>query len=215
MIREIKFQNQGSIRCKNHLYTAVSFFGYNSYFNFQKGTNIIYGDIDSDVWGISYLLSMYNVKSPSKSDFDRPLIALVDGKEMHLKELSNHCCYIDSKYYPLFNSKRKTVRQLIKAGLKASHSDYSIDDICDFFKLSPDRVDRPVPCVGNEKFRAMPAIGYACGKEIFCFPWLSEKMFEYYKNHILYSLEVLNTLGAISILPLSSSCRDIMTKSEF
>ena len=47
----------------------------------------------------------------------------------------------------------------------------------------------------------MVAIGYAFGKQIVCFPWLSKIRYSYFYNHIKYVVDTLTTLGAIVIVP--------------
>lgn len=73
------------------------------------------GEIDSGVWAVSYLLSMYTYK-PKDFTIFQPAAAMLDGISVSLSELSKKTCYMDYSYYPLFHS-RATVRQLIKRGL--------------------------------------------------------------------------------------------------
>ena len=201
MIKEIVVANSGYLNCKSCFYTSHDTLQEQDVFRFTIGINQLIGDIDSGIWGISYLLSMYNIDICKKMLFNPP-IAMVNGEEIFLESLTNSCCYLDHTAYPLFSSKRKTVRQLIKKGIKKSGSKLNVEEIIDMFSLDSSRVDRPINCVGNERFRAMAAIGYAYGKQIFCFPWLSKKMFDYYTNNILYLLDVLEKCGMIVILPV-------------
>lgn len=202
MIEKIEFCTSLVTLCKSDRYTSSNFLRESKKFEFVKGTNIIKCDIDSGEWGASYLFSMYNRRMIKRDPSNNDLFATVDGINMPLNELKEFCCYIDSSEYPLFNSKRKTVRKLIEAGLKSGKTNKTINEISEIFLLSEDRLDRPICYTGNERFRSMSAVGYAFGKQIFCFPWLSNMMFEYYSNSITCAMNALSTLGLMSILPV-------------
>ena len=202
MIKEILVSNEGGLCCKSNFYTSHDAVVSSVKFKFTTGVNMLVGDIDSGIWGMSYLLSMFNRIDIKKSCFQYPLVATVNGNEMPLKELTKHCCYLDQEQYPLFLSKRKTVRQLIDTGVKKSQSALKPNEIIELFALSSERLDRPICYVGNERFRAMAAVGFAFSKQVFCFPWLSKKMFDYYNNNILWLLDTLEKSEAIAIVPV-------------
>ena len=121
---------------------------------------------------------------------------------MPISDLTKHCCYLDNTLYSLFSSKRKTVLQLITKGLKKSQINMTAEQVCQLFKLDSERIHRPIYQVGNERFRAMAAVGYAYGKQVFCFPWLSKKMFDYFTNNILWLLDIIDELNLIAIVPI-------------
>ena len=177
-MKEIKISNEGSMRCRSSFYTSHDTLQLSMNFKFTVGVNKLIGDIDSGVWGISYLLSMlkYDVKEKL---FLNPLTAIVDEKEMKLEELTKRCCYLDETMYPLFSSKTKSVQKMIEIGLKKTKNNITVNEVIDRFMLDKNRIKRPIFCSGNERFRAMSAVGYSFGKEVFCFPWLSKKMFDY------------------------------------
>lgn len=204
MVKEIFFSNEGYVNCKSCFYTSHDVLQKSMTFKFYTGTNKLVGDIDSGIWGVSYLLSMFNV-NVEKETFLMPLVAVVDGKEMPLKQLAEHSCYLDESVYPLFSSRKKTVLGMIKRGVEKSGIDMTPQEICDMFLLDSYRIEKPIRYVGNEKFRAMAAVGYAYGKEIFCFPWLSKTMYDYYTNNITWLLDILEKLNTIVILPIGSS----------
>ena len=68
--------------------------------------------------------------------------------------------------------------------------------------ISPDRFERKLSCVGNEVFKAMSAIGYSHGKQVFCFPWISKMRFDNFHRNITDLLEVLQNLKTIIVLPV-------------
>ncbi|MBQ9070566.1 MAG: hypothetical protein IJY23_04380 [Clostridia bacterium] len=203
MIKRIVIKNAGYLYCNSNFYSSHDTIQSYQVFDFKTGINKLFGDIDSGIWGISYYISMFNTDVDKKL-FSEPFTALVDGKEVTLQDLSKQACYLDQTVYPLFKSKRKTVYQLIKKGLKASGLKTTPEEICNLFSLSPGRIIKPIKSVGNERFRAMCAVGYAYGKQIFCFPWLSKKMINYYGNNISWLLDILEKLNVIVILPSGS-----------
>ena len=198
MIKKICFSDEGCVHCKSNFYTCYDVLQSSMKFEFSTGINILEGEIDSGIFGISYLISMYN--DTCAKTFMAPPVALVDGVEMPLKELTNKACYLDHIHNPLF-SKRISTRKLVEKGLKKSHLPYTANEICAIFRMEDFRFDRPVSATGNEKFKAMAAVGFAFGKEIFCFPWLSKMRFESFNNHLPQLFDVLEHLEKIVIMP--------------
>lgn len=201
MINKIEFCHEDSVFCKSRFYTCCDILYKRKPFCFLQGVNKLVGDIDDGNFAVSYLLSMYDKINKKHMFYSQPDLK-VNDEETSLKELTKYCCYLDEREYPLFKSKRKTVRQLIEKGLKKSGIKKTCQEICDLFLLTDCRLDRPIYAVGNERFRSMAAVGYAHGKEVFCFPWLSKKMFNYYTNNILWLLDILEELKVIAIVPV-------------
>ena len=198
-IDSITIQNDGYVHCKSCFYTAHDFVSNNTDYTFSTGINKLVGEIDSGNWAISYLISMYKHRPKDFVLFEQPY-ATVNNNFVSLDELSEITCYMD-KLDPLFSAK-KTVKKLIIQGLEHSKLNYSCDDIKELFYLDGERFERPLCGVGNEIFRAMAAIGYSYGKEIFCFPWLSNRRFEGYHNNLAGLVTILKNLNKIIILPI-------------
>lgn len=199
MINKISFSNGAYIHCKSNFYSCVDVLQSYMKFEFSKGVNKLVGEIDSGIFAISYLLSMYRIDVP-KSVFDSIPMITVDDSCMELEKFTPVCCYLDQSY-PLFSSS-KTVRNQVSKGLKKSGLNYTPDEICDMFKMEKFRFDRPIVATGNEKYKAMAAIGFSHGKEVFCFPWLSRMRYEAFHNHMPHLLDTLEGLGKIVILPV-------------
>lgn len=202
IINNIVFSLNGYINCTSCFYSAQDMLDYNSIFRLSNGVNKLYGDIDCGVWAVSYCLSMYIHRPQNFTIADKPYL-LVDNREMTLSELNKFSCYMDDSF-PVFHTSKST-KKLVALALKKSNTDLSLDEIKDIFQLDNQRFERPLSCIGNEVFRAMAAIGYATGKEIFCFPWLSQKRLDYYHNNITKLLEILSDLNKIVVLPLGTN----------
>lgn len=196
-INEIKIANEGYILCKSSFYSVNDILSGRE-FHFTRGINRLEGGIDSGIFGISYLLSMYN-KIDKKTIFWTHE-ANVDGKIMDLSELTDYACYMDTSY-PLFSS-NQTVKSLIKRALSKTKLPYDPVYILDKFSIQSIHHNKPLKKTGNEKIKIMAAIGYCYGKQIFCFPWFSKMRFESFNKHMSYSLDVLASLGKIVILPI-------------
>lgn len=115
MAKKLIITNNGYVHCKSRFYTSRDLLSERRTYNFHIGENMLRGEIDSGVWAVSYLLSMYTYK-PKDFTIFQPAAAMLDGISVSLSELSKKTCYMDYSYYPLFHS-RATVRQLIKRGL--------------------------------------------------------------------------------------------------
>lgn len=199
IIEELKIKASGYVRCKSSFYSALDVLNGNE-FCFSPGINRIRGEIDSGVFGISYLLSM-----PEGANKKMLLSceASINGVAVELPKITGIACYMD-KLHPMFSTSA-TIRALIRKGLKKSNAPFSESEIIDRFMLRSDVVDRTIAQSGNESVKAMAAVAYSFGVEVFCFPWLSSLRFEAFGKHLDFTLEILDSLGKTVILPLSPS----------
>lgn len=197
-ITDIKIKNDGYVECKSCFYSANDILNDQS-FSFSSGINELTGEIDSGIWAVSYLMSMYSFAPKSFVLFDNAVIE-VNGNNMPLGDFSRFSCYMD-KCYPLFNSK-KTVKSIVEAGIKKNKMQCSAEEIRNLFKIDAERFKRPLSGVGNEIFNAMAAIGYVNNKQVYCFPWFSEMRYGGYHNHIKELLKTLSQLGMTVVVPV-------------
>ncbi len=174
-------------------------------YHFSQGENMLFGEIDSGIFGISYLIGMNKIKNATLFD---PIVR-INREQSSLNEIHKLSCYIDTLYY-LFSS-QKSVEKLISEGLKKTKNPMSCEQIVELFKLDSQRIPRPVKACGNEKYRAMAAIGYSFGKQIFCFPWFSSVRYKHLYRHIKYASKVLSSLGCVVIIPTE---KDIQEEDE-
>lgn len=189
-ILNITIKNEGYVHCKSAFYSCKDILSPTKY-TFTNGINMLNGDIDSGIWAISYLLSMYKCNSQEFILFDETTLT-INSENMQLDNFLLFSCYMDS-LYPLFASDA-SIRTIVSDGLKKTQSFSNPDDLKELFQLDCERFNRPIRKVGNECFKAMAAIGCAHNKQVFCFPWMSETRFNYYKNisDLLNTLEFLN-----------------------
>ena len=168
---------------------------------FQSGVNVIIGELDRELWGISYLVGMHAYQKKKRIYlYEEPIIQW-RTETISMEDLSKKACYLDP-CHPLFRSK-KTVKRLVEKGLKETKQKLSVDKVRRLFAIDSNRFDRPLSCVGNSRFRCMAAIGYAWGKEIYCFPWFSQKMGKYFDPHISDLCGRLERYGLTALLPTS------------
>lgn len=199
IIKKIEVKSDCSVYCKSRFYSAVNGLSENSVYTFTTGINKLHGEIDSEIWAVSYLLSMYTHRPKDCIMFNEPNI-LVNDEIMSLKEFAKYSCYMD-EIYPLFSTK-VSVKNLVKKGIKKSKINLSYMDVKKIFDLDDQRFERPLSCVGNEVFRAMAAVGLSYNKEVFCFPWLSHERYEGYHKNLWGLMDILESLGKIAIVPV-------------
>ncbi len=108
---------------------------------------------------------------------------------------------MDRKYNPIFST-NETVKNLVSNGIKQNGLEFSPNEIRDMFHMDAERFMRPVSGVGNERFRAMAAIGFVHGKQIFCFPWMSRLRFDAFHGHMTDLLDILENLKMVVIVPV-------------
>jgi len=198
MIEKITVKGDGYVCCRSEFYTARDILN-STQMSFFIGVNKLFGEIDSGIWAVSYLLSMYKKGSKDFVLFDKPEIT-VNNDVVSLDDILKSSCYMD-KSYPLFSSK-KSVRTLVEQVIKETGMNETADSIRDTFLISNDRFERPVSHVGNEVFKAMAAIGYCRGKRVFCFPWMSNERFNYYHRNLDDLLDILERLKTVVIFPI-------------
>lgn len=161
-------------------------------YKFEHGITILYGDIDCGGWGVSCGISQKQKDIVLSSE---EIIAEMNDTPCDLEKIYTHAWYMDQSFG------RKTVEKLVNQGLKKTNSNISAENIREIFQISSDRFQLPIQQVGNERFRCVAAIGYAFSKSIYCFPWISKKMVEYYGKNLIDVLEILEKLKQIVILP--------------
>lgn len=201
-INNISIKNEGYVYCKSSFYSAQDSLSNYSCYSFSCGINKLIGEIDSGNWAISYLLSMYKHRPEDFVLFEQPRVA-VNNKFISLDELSEFSCYMD-KLYPLFST-TNSVKEHIIQGLEHSKLNCSYDDIKNLFYIDNERFERPLNSVGNEIFKSMAAIGFSYKKEIFCFPWLSNRRFENCHKNLTALLQILENLKKTVIIPVGIS----------
>lgn len=161
-------------------------------YRFEPGITILYGDIDCGGWGVSSAFSQKckdTVLSPDEFSIE------INDSPADLGQIYANACYMD-----LIRS-RKSVDKLVAKALKKNHSQFSAEDIREIFEITPERFRFHTSGVGNEHFRCAAAIAYASSKSVYCFPWISKKMVEYYGLNLQDVLDILAKLGKIVILP--------------
>jgi len=202
-IENIAIKNDGYVKCESCFYMSKDVLDGDEY-HFSSGVNLLRGEIDSDNWAISYLMSMYDPKNEEIILFE-PAELSVNGETMKLSDFMKYSCYMD-KSYPLFSSKTP-IKKLVSDSIKKNKKEYSADYIRELFNISDFRFERSLSGVGHEIFRAMAAIGYVNNKQVFCFPWMSMRRFKAYNNHMSDLLNILDLLGAVVILPLGNNAK--------
>lgn len=208
-ISKISVKNDGYVHCHSSFYTSHDGLDKSMEYHFSLGVNKMNGEIDSEIWAISYLLSMYKYKPKDFVLFGDLSVTINDDTVISLEELSRYSCYMD-KCYPLFSGKTP-VNKLIMKAIQKNKLDCTPDDIRELFMIDEERFKRPLTGVGNEIFKAMAAIGYCHGKEVFCFPWLSDMRFKYYHGNMTFVLDSLERLNKIIILPVGNPECDCCT----
>ncbi len=189
----------GYIECRSGFYTVHDGFGRETTYTFFPGLNKMQGEIDSGVWAISYFLSMRGRRPKDFILFDNPVI-FVNGDQMSINELEKYSCYMD-KINPLF-ARKKSVREMVSIGLKKSGLSHAPEEIRELFCIEPYRFEQHLEGTGNERFKAMAAIAYCHQKQIFCFPWMSQKRYDAFHLHLSWLVDKLAEMRMIVILPI-------------
>ena len=169
---------------------------------FNSGITVISGDIDSGGWTLCYLLSMCGRE---KNIIIDPASKLVyNNVEYSFVQFAKKVGYIDKRLGLSYFENYCTVEKLLRKKLMSSKSSLLYENVISLFQLDKQRLHRPLIQCGNEYIRARAAIEFASGKDVFCFPWLSDKQFNYYKEHICFVCSVLSENSKIVIIPTAN-----------
>ena len=200
-IETIDVMCEGYVCCESGFYTAQDILQVDSSYSFVKGSNKIYGEIDSGVWAVSYLLSMYGHKSKNFSFLKQPKV-VVNGSVVPLQNIVPYSCYMD-RSYPLFSG-NSSIKKMVVKGIRTNQLNVTPEEVRQIFGIDLERFERPLVSAGNEIFKAMAAIGYCYEKQIYCFPWLSQMRFHGYHQNLNGVIDILDSLGRIAIVPIGS-----------
>ena len=199
-MNELTIENfHGHFICKE-LYNRIQSTCDRLSYQFQNGVYVLAGEIDSGGWAFASSLCQNNTNFLGSDT-----VIKFNGGIMSLADMIEISC--DLSYEPVESEREneKGIRQKIAEGIEKYNLNYSLEEIKELFFIADERFDRPVHCVGNERYRCNAAVGYTNGKKIFCFPWLSKKMTAYHCGWLRHLCDIMSELDCIVFLPLSSS----------
>lgn len=192
----------GFIICRTPSIGVVSSTCNDFSYKFQAGVYLLIGDIDSGGWAFSS--AILQIKKKSDVILSNDVKFNYMNKITTLDQIRENTCAIDYRPQAFFQKKfSKSVYCNIRNSLKISKLDYSVKEIQDLFCLDSQRINRPLYCAGHEVFRSNAAIGFALGKTIFCFPWISRSNLLVRKNDIKFICDTLISYNKVVLLPLS------------
>ena len=208
MMRIYLKEFQDSVNCTSLLFTSKESFVRVSH-EFASGN--VYGfasDFGCGGWGLVTCIGGRCVQ-PCGNVF-------LNGQIVACDTLAKHSLFISENLYNGLNSMEDylTPKKCIERALQISQLPYTSDEIRNIFYLSgsEERFERDLQYVGIEIWRISMAIGFAYGKEIFCFPWLNERDLNYFE--VMYKQNIIHFLkeqGKIVLVP--SSQKKFLLKS--
>ena len=175
----------------------------------------IYGlrsDIRGGAWALSWALGGRSKQSSGE--------VLLDGVPVSNKDLSARSCFIGEPYFPSINSCLfpGTVRSCLLKALKTGRTGLPLDELTEKFCLTPERFDRsPTRVQHPQSWYLSAAVGFAAGKEVFCFPYLPddtlrtvERMHEFGVLDFLRRNEKIVLLPSVHRERLASVCDEVI-----
>lgn len=200
ILEKIKLETKKRlIHTKNPLGEESIDYTWDDTFVFEKGK--IYGVIcehGGGGEGISLLLSNQVQRKEEKVYFD--------DVEVGTKEIMEKGWYVGQVLYSKELLKKEiSVKKALTDAVKKYHKYEKVDDVVEEFHLTEGRLNFGLSRCSWERWRASLAIGYACKKSIYCFPWLNTAYFyDCLYNSAVYSFfKKIRDEGSIIILPTS------------
>ena len=163
----------------------------------------LYGDVHEGSWAFSWALGGRSEQAAGE--------ILFDGVHATRKDLKMRSCFIGERYYPSVNSPLfpGTVRACLTKALQTSPTGWTLEALTEAFNLTPERFNRPPIHVQHpQSWYLSAAIGFAAGKDIFCFPYLTDQTLRTVeKMHSVGVLNLLRECNKIVLLPSVHSGR--------
>lgn len=136
---------------------------------------------------------------------------LWNGQHVTNGELAVRACFVGERpeehrlkcLYP-------TVRGCMERALKKSGLPYTAEEIRAMFGLTDARFDRRIDRIGSEIWLASMAIGFAGGKDLYCWPWMYGQ-FEHYLR-VAKELGILDLLRQHGKLVLIPSANEVLLR---
>lgn len=162
----------------------------------------IYGIIDefgNGGWALTTILT-------GKNKCDQGKIQ-INNKFIRSEDIFKYSCYVGDDLGMKNRLTRQpfSVREQIEYGI---HQEVSfcndVEEIKKKFGLSEERFNRNIKHTSGERWKSSMAIGYANGKNIYCFPWMNTRYIIHLEEHIRLCVKTLLEVDAIIIIP---TCR--------
>ena len=134
----------------------------------------------------------------------------IDDKEKSINDLKKESWYIGDDLYEykskgLFGCKpilkKKTIKEQIEHGISNKNREMDFYTIQREFDISNERINRNIEFVSGERWKASAAIGFANGKQIFCYPWMNSKDVEHLEEQLTKTIKYLIDSECIVIIP--------------
>lgn len=183
---ECNLENYGAMR------DTISNFDY----QFKSGTYVLQGECATGGWALSMLLA-------GKDKVQSGQIIMED-KKLNINDLQMRTCYVgeDAGLKKCCGLLSMSVEEQILYGIKRRLSyDENVESIKSKFGLSDQRFNRKIKYMSGERWKASMAIGYALGKEIYCFPWMNSKTIRKLERCLRICIPSLQLVDAIIIIP--------------
>lgn len=125
-----------------------------------------------------------------------------DGQPIPAKDLTTLSCFVSENIFEGINSKDNllSAKECIEKALQMSKLDFTVEKIKNMFSLSDSRFERKLNSVSGEMWRISIAVGFAMGKETFCYPWLNQRDINNVDTSIIKELK---RYGKIILIPSS------------
>lgn len=140
----------------------------------------------------------------------------IDDKEETISNIIKNSWYVGYDLYGSHNPlRRKTIKEQIETGVRATHCELSAKTIQDMFYVSEERVGRNIKKVSGERWKASIAIGYAYGKKIFCYPWMNSRDVEHLKEQMAKNIKALIDNKCVVVLPTTKEENVMKTSTRY
>lgn len=173
-------------------------------YEFAEGIYVLSGEIDSGGWAFASSLAMS--KKIDHRLLNQNIRLSFNGKICSLDDIHRHTCDLSSSpTKSLVKKPHKSIYKRVQEGIQKNHLSFTPEEIREMFFIDQERFKRPIHCVGHEIYRCNAAIGFVNDKDIYCFPWFSQKMVMSQIPGIRRTCETLAELGKIVLLPISGN----------
>lgn len=171
-------------------------------YTFKPGAYALVGQIDNGGWAFTYSLT---AKHKKELVIEKSSKFAMDGQPVSIDQVRSLSYYVGHYTTKDTRFRHLTAKRMLEKAIQKKHSSFSMDQLKYMLGLTEERFCTPLSHTGNEAWRITAAEGLALGKQIFCYPWMSNQYFKSYAylSEKLAGICIQN--NCILLMPLENS----------
>lgn len=170
-------------------------------YTFKPGAYALIGQIDNGGWAFAYSLA---AKSKKDLVIEDSATFAVNGQSASLDQVRSLAHYVGHYKTRETRFRHLTAKSMLEKAMRKGQPAFSMEQLKEMLGITEERYRRPLPYTGNEAWRITAAEGLALGKQIFCYPWMSNQYFKSYAYLSERLADICVQNNCILLMPLEN-----------